>query len=179
MGAHLVNGTFQSDKYRGCPAGKVPLSVKDPAAQPLLWEYAQRRRVGSHGSKEADAEFADDLETALRNAGFVPPAANVYEPRHVTLELAGGVSIRLPWEVVLRAVAANYVGSPYLVPKLFYASTDGVLVTCTRIECPHDGCVSPTGIEACGAYAHSVDGVRCCLFCDKPIAEGGPECSPE
>lgn len=74
MGSHLVNGTFQSDKYKMVPAGKVPLSVKDPAAQDLLWEYAQRRRFGSHGSKETDAEFSDDLEAALKNAGFVPPA---------------------------------------------------------------------------------------------------------
>jgi GNAT superfamily N-acetyltransferase len=71
MGAHLVEvdgvWTFASDKYPTCPAGKVPLSVKDPAAQDLLWIYAQRRRV-------VDEEFSDDLETALRNAGFVPPA---------------------------------------------------------------------------------------------------------
>lgn len=59
--------TFKSDKYPTCPAGKVPLSVKDPTAQDLLWAYAQRRRV-------VDAEFSDDLERALRNAGFVPPA---------------------------------------------------------------------------------------------------------
>lgn len=57
-------GEFQSDKYPTCPAGKVPLSVADPTAQPLLWEYAQRRR-------EFDAEFADDLEFALTNAGYV------------------------------------------------------------------------------------------------------------
>lgn len=65
MGAHIVNGQFQSDKYPECPPGKVPLSVKDPTAQDLLWEYAQRRR-------SVDAEFADDLETALRAAGYVP-----------------------------------------------------------------------------------------------------------
>jgi hypothetical protein len=66
MGAHLIDGEFQSDKYPTCPRGKVPLSVKDPTAQDLLWEYAQRRRV-------VDAEFAEDLEVALRVAGFVPP----------------------------------------------------------------------------------------------------------
>ncbi len=65
MGAHLVDGEFQSDKYPTTPRGKVPLSVKDPTAQDLLWEYAQRRRV-------VDAEFADDLETALLSAGYVP-----------------------------------------------------------------------------------------------------------
>jgi len=63
MGSHIVNGEFQSDKYPTCPPGKVPLSVKDTTAQDLLWEYAQRRRV-------VDAEFADDLESALMTAGY-------------------------------------------------------------------------------------------------------------
>lgn len=63
MGAHLIEGEFQSDKYPTCPRGKVPLSVKDISAQDLLWEYAQRRRA-------VDAEFSDDLETALRAAGY-------------------------------------------------------------------------------------------------------------
>lgn len=66
MGAHLIDGEFQSDKYPTCPRGKVPLSVKDRTAQDLLWEYAQRRRL-------VDAEFSDDLEAALKAAGFVPP----------------------------------------------------------------------------------------------------------
>jgi hypothetical protein len=66
MGTHIIDGEFQSDKYPTCPSGKVPLSVKDPSAQDLLWEYAQRRRA-------VDAEFSEDLETALKNAGFVPP----------------------------------------------------------------------------------------------------------
>ena len=63
MGSHLINGEFQSDKYPTCPAGKVPLSVKDPTAQPLLWEYAQRHR-------SVDAEFSNDLEAALLTAGY-------------------------------------------------------------------------------------------------------------
>jgi hypothetical protein len=62
---HLVDGEFQSDKYPTTPRGKVPLSVKDPTAQDLLWEYAQRRRT-------VDAEFSEDLETALHNAGYTP-----------------------------------------------------------------------------------------------------------
>jgi len=66
MGAHLIDGEFQSDKYV-CPRGKVPLSVKDVTAQDLLWEYAQRRR-------SVDAEFSDDLEMALRIAGYNPLA---------------------------------------------------------------------------------------------------------
>ncbi len=63
MGAHIIDGEFQSDKYPTTPRGKVPLSVKDKSAQDLLWEYAQRRR-------SVDAEFSDDLEAALRTAGF-------------------------------------------------------------------------------------------------------------
>lgn len=66
MGSHINDqGKFQSDKYPTCPPGKVPLSVEDPLAQGLLWEYAQRRRP-------VDAEFSDDLEAALKAAGFTP-----------------------------------------------------------------------------------------------------------
>jgi len=65
MGRHIVGGEFQSDKYPSCPPGKVPLSVRDPMAQDLLAEYARRRRT-------VDAEFAEDLEEALRLAGYVP-----------------------------------------------------------------------------------------------------------
>lgn len=77
MGAHLIDGEFQSDKYPTCPRGKVPLSVKDPTAQDLLWEYSRRRRA-------VDAEFSDDLETALRDAGYVPPPAPAIESRIAT-----------------------------------------------------------------------------------------------
>lgn len=67
MGDHIDgNGEFQSDKYPTCPAGKVPLSVKDKTAQDLLWVYAHRRRA-------VDAEFADDLQKCLVAAGFHPP----------------------------------------------------------------------------------------------------------
>lgn len=66
MGEHLIDGEFQSDKYPTCPRGKVPLSCKDPTAQDLLWEYAQRRRA-------VDASFSDDLEEALKVAGFAGP----------------------------------------------------------------------------------------------------------
>jgi hypothetical protein len=78
MGAHLKDGEFQSDKYPTTPAGKVPLSVKDPTAQDLLWEYAQRRR-------RVDAEFSADLETALLRAGFTPKLCGVVcadDPKH-------------------------------------------------------------------------------------------------
>jgi hypothetical protein len=66
---HLIGGEFQSDKYPTCPRGKVPLSVKDKTAQDLLWQYAQRHRA-------VDAEFADDLEIALTNAGYTPLATH-------------------------------------------------------------------------------------------------------
>lgn len=69
MGAHLIHGEFQSDKYPTTPRGKVPLSVRDTTAQDLLWEYAQRRRA-------VDAEFSEDLETALRMAGYAPGERN-------------------------------------------------------------------------------------------------------
>lgn len=62
---HIVDGQFQSDKYPTCPPGKVPLSVRDLDAQDLLWEYAQRRR-------RVDPDFAADLETCLRTAGYMP-----------------------------------------------------------------------------------------------------------
>lgn len=72
MGAHLIDGQFQSDKYPSTPRGKVPLSVKDPTAHDLLWEYAQRRR-------SVDAEFAADLEEALRLAGYQGPATERWD----------------------------------------------------------------------------------------------------
>lgn len=69
--SYLADGEFQSDKYPTTPRGKVPLSVKDPTAQDLLWQYAQRRR-------EVDAEFSDDLEQALKIAGYKPPPDDDY-----------------------------------------------------------------------------------------------------
>jgi hypothetical protein len=63
MGAHIVNGEFQSDKYVWCKSGFVPLKISDPMAQPQLWAYAQTRR-------SVDAEFSDDLEWALKDKGF-------------------------------------------------------------------------------------------------------------
>jgi hypothetical protein len=100
MGEHLKNGTFQSDKYPTCPAGKVPLSVKDPMAQDLLWEYAQRRRA-------VDAEFADDLEAALALAGYKPGASEVVSAEiikaHVGIDAVG-------WEVGVDFGAAGMSG---------------------------------------------------------------------
>jgi hypothetical protein len=66
MGTHIdKNGRFQSDKYPTCPPGKVPLSTRDKKAQPLLWAYAQSHRA-------IDAEFSDDVETALGRDGYRP-----------------------------------------------------------------------------------------------------------
>lgn len=74
MGSHInKDGEFQSDKYPTCPPGKVPLSVKDPMAQDLLWMYAQRRR-------QVDAEFSADLEKCLMAAGYAPPCAECGRP---------------------------------------------------------------------------------------------------
>lgn len=80
MGSHIVEGEFQSDKYPTTPRGKVPLSVRDPTAQDLLWEYARRRRA-------VDAEFSDDLEAALRAAGYVPGEGSDPEERVPTSTL--------------------------------------------------------------------------------------------
>ncbi len=77
MGAHIIDGQFQSDKYPTTPRGKVPLSVEDPTAQALLWRYAQIRRG-------VDAEFADDLEACLRAAGYEPEADNPADAYVVT-----------------------------------------------------------------------------------------------
>ena len=76
MGSHLIDGTFKSDKYPGTPAGKVPLSVHDPLAQPLLWEYAEQFRAAN---KDNDPEFADDVQEALRLAGYRPPVAVCFD----------------------------------------------------------------------------------------------------
>src|SRR5271155_3813454 len=65
MGAHIVNGQFKSDKYKECPAGNFPMSLRDKTAQDLIWEYAQRRRV-------KDTELSDDLEMCLHQEGYEP-----------------------------------------------------------------------------------------------------------
>lgn len=89
MGAHLIDGEFQSDKYPSCPRGKVPLSVKDTTAQDLLWEYAQRRRV-------VDAEFSADMEAALRTAGYRPLVATCVECQPSWSGLTNGVETPTP-----------------------------------------------------------------------------------
>jgi hypothetical protein len=63
VGDHIVNGQFKSDKYAWCEPSFLALKLTDRAAQPLIWEYAQTHRA-------IDSDLADDLETALRNAGY-------------------------------------------------------------------------------------------------------------
>ena len=92
MGTHLIDGEFQSDKYPSTPRGKVPLSVRDATAQDLLWEYAQRRR-------SVDAEFADDLETALQKAGYRPHIADLILRNGTQCPYCGKLATYLPEEV--------------------------------------------------------------------------------
>lgn len=73
---HIVQGEFQSDKYPSTPRGKVPLSVKDRSAQDLLWAYAKRHRM-------KDAEFSDDLEKCLLDAGYIPATPNSEQLRTI------------------------------------------------------------------------------------------------
>lgn len=68
MSGHInAEGEFQSDKYPWCKPGFVPLKITDRGAQKLLWAYAEQRR-------EIDAAFADDLQFALKAAGYQQPA---------------------------------------------------------------------------------------------------------
>lgn len=80
MGEHIIDGKFQSDKYPKTPRGLIPFKVTDPMAQPFLWAYAQLRRA-------IDAEFAEDVETLLREAGYEP--SDCEHPRGAYLQLRG------------------------------------------------------------------------------------------
>jgi len=98
MGTHLIDGSFQSDKYPTTPRGKVPLSIDDATAQDLLWTYAQRRR-------SVDVEFSDDLETALRTAGYVPPVATNGAPHDESTAIAAAPA----WADALANVIESYL----------------------------------------------------------------------
>lgn len=120
MGAHLIDGEFQSDKYPTTPRGKVPLSVKDKTAQDLLWEYAQRRRV-------VDAEFSDDLEAALIREGF--------DQQNITRNITTSPPPSLKQErdaVVEEAIAA--VPSNWLDPFLSGKEAPPLPWNCPEIE---------------------------------------------
>jgi hypothetical protein len=94
---HIVKGEFQSDKYPKTPRGKVPLSVKDPMAQDLLWQYAQRHR-------EVDPQFSDDLEFALREKGFVPKEPAGPPWLSDAAEALGQKGLALNWNQVLQEI---------------------------------------------------------------------------
>lgn len=96
MGAHLIDGEFQSDKYPSTPRGKVPLSVKDASAQDLLWEYARRRRA-------IDAEFSDDLESALVSAGYAPNCVDLDD-----LEALLRIATPGPWEATRPSAGSGW-----------------------------------------------------------------------
>ncbi len=102
MGSHInQDGEFQSDKYPTCPAGKVPLSVKDPMAQDLLWEYSIRRR-------SVDPEFALDLEQVLLEKGFEPCAPTIGGLTSIIHDLADAAGVPdadLPGGIVARVKA--------------------------------------------------------------------------
>lgn len=94
MGEHLIDGEFQSDKFPGCPRGKVPVSTKDPLAQDLLWTVAGRYDFVDH-------EFAMDLRQALINHGFVPQAmamARMTESDYADLKEDVAGLLTLIWE---------------------------------------------------------------------------------
>lgn len=63
---HIIDGQFQSDRHPTAPRDTVPLDVKEPRDQDLIWEYAERARVD-------DAGFADELQALLKSHGFSPP----------------------------------------------------------------------------------------------------------
>ena len=60
---HLTaSGRLQSDRYPSVPAGKIPLSDRDPQAlAPLLLYAALHRAAGKHG----DTQFNGDVVDAL------------------------------------------------------------------------------------------------------------------
>lgn len=65
------------------------MSVNDQMAQDLLWEYARRRRA-------VDADFSDDLQWALIQAGYY---------RGGIVSLSDGTSTEmLPGETVSEAI---------------------------------------------------------------------------
>jgi len=58
---HLtVSGTFQSDKYKWCPPGFVPLKITDYSARLVLKIYAHLR-------SSVDGDFERDLMEAIYN----------------------------------------------------------------------------------------------------------------
>jgi hypothetical protein len=110
MGAHLIDDEFQSDKYPTTPRGFFPMKLTDKRLQDLVWEAAQRYRA-------VDAELADDLELALKLAGYQP---NGWQAKVFGRELGGGVDLvvaahfdgceRWEWTVIRRGKRPNEGG---------------------------------------------------------------------
>lgn len=90
MGDHInADGKFQSDKYPWCKPGFVPLKITDAGAWQPLWDYAEQRRA-------IDAAFADDLQAALKTAGFVPPTPT--KRRTITVRMPAKLIERIDQE---------------------------------------------------------------------------------
>lgn len=133
MGNHIdANGKFQSDKYPTCPPDKVPLSVNDPTAQDLLWEYAQRRR-------KVDAEFSDDLELRLIQVGYRSDEAKALSYRDFMFEcsFAEGV-VPTEEELNLPVMAYREERGPYapVVGAVIIRCNDGLLRLIVRTGAP-------------------------------------------
>ena len=65
MSEHITkNGKIKSDKYN-CQEGLVPLSTKDPVAQPHLWAYTE-----SVKAIDPESVWADDVQVVLRLDGY-------------------------------------------------------------------------------------------------------------
>jgi len=143
MGTHLIDGEFQSDKYPTTPRGKVPLSTRDPTAQDLLWTYAQRRR-------DVDAEFSDDLESALVVAGYQPES-----------HAAGGV-ITIVTEYETHRIPRSEVRHVSVRPNSKSTDPDWILTYQLASGPPRSIWFSePTMAKAMmGLLAHGTDGAR-------------------
>ncbi|HYX21478.1 MAG TPA: hypothetical protein VFA98_11595 [Thermoanaerobaculia bacterium] len=101
MGAHIIEGEFQSDKYPETPRGCVPLKTSDKTAQDLLWDYSQRRRP-------VDAEFSSDLEFALKDKGFDPKSVILLKLNHrEAMALTAAVDIAMRSGKLLEALGAT------------------------------------------------------------------------
>ena len=116
MSAHIVNGKFQSDKYPTCPAGKVPLSTRDPMAQDLLEEYARRRASLATGLRREKTGFSM-LHPAIKEK------QELFE--ELTRDLAAAV------DRVLRKHGKNIIGKQFATKRLADAMIDLFVFACT------------------------------------------------
>lgn len=186
MSTHIVDGEFQSDKYPTCPRGKVPLSVKDKTAQDLLWEYAQRHRT-------VDAEFSDDLESALLVAGFSKPGPGLMEAHTkntaAILErersaMADGVTAvkkAIRGREWLRLGRGSYEYDDDRWKDEFGAVLDGIMQALRPLEViagDLSGCRNMTAEEVAAAR-QARPGLTTCDYCHgKGYVPGDPEGAP-